>query len=551
MSGIPQSRKLNITPLSPVHMGTGEDYTPTDYIIEDNALYEFDQRALEVLPTSERQSLNTLLAGKATPDMLKNIQAFFYKNRDWLIPDAINVAYVSDGLSNLYQARVGRAANIESSGRQVQNNLEIQRAAFNPVNRRLYLPGSGLKGAMRTALLDSINQGTPLKGRENNRDLQTRLLKGSFDLDPLRLVQIGDCAWRGPENLNSAEILFAVNRKKHPVEKACVLLKSQAEQKNLNQMLECATPFRFRAFQGLLNIADMAGVKNGQNKLPKMQFSFGDIAAACNRFYRPIFDAETQLLKKRGYLDSKWRQTVQSLLDDPRISQQLENNEAFLLRAGRHSGAESVTLNGVRSIKIMQGKNKTDAWESEARTIWLATGDQQDKRYLRPFGWLLVELTKLDQEPPEWTAAKTLIGDHTELMQQWLLEVRTHQVTLGKKVKEARLQVEQRARINAQNEAVEAQQKAEEETRLAEMSPLERDIEDICERSPDNPAALLFNKLEDGLWPEKSDQLTVANRIKALWEEDSRWNPDFSGKNKKKVQQSKRCQTVLEYLSEN
>ncbi len=31
MSGIPETRKLWITPLSPVHMGTDEDYTPTGY----------------------------------------------------------------------------------------------------------------------------------------------------------------------------------------------------------------------------------------------------------------------------------------------------------------------------------------------------------------------------------------------------------------------------------------------------------------------------------------------------------------------------------------
>ena len=317
MSGIPETRQLWITPLSPVHMGTDEDYTPTGYVIDGNALYEFDQHALENLPDIERKKLDGLLNGKATPDMLKNVQAFFHRNREWLIPEAINIVRVSDEMASLYEARVGKAANIESDGKQVLNALEIERAYYNPADRRLMLPGSGLKGAMRTALLDAVNQGKPLNSisyfdkkenrqktrKETNRELQERLFKGTFSKDPMRLIQVGDCAWYGPSELNSAEVLFAVNRKKHPVTKNGKEVSSQAEQRNLSQLLECAAPFRFRAFQGSLNIADFGNAEKMSQQLPRFRFSFGEIATACNRFYRPIFDREVELLKKRGFLD--------------------------------------------------------------------------------------------------------------------------------------------------------------------------------------------------------------------------------------------------------
>ncbi len=486
MSGIPRSRKLWITPLSPVHMGTDEDYTPAGYVIEGNALYEFDERALEGLPEAQRADLRKLLGGKPSDAMLKQVQAFFYKNREWLIPGAVNVVQVSEEVAKLYAARIGKAANVESGGREVQNKLEIERAAYNSVDRRLFFPGTGLKGAMRTALLDCENDGNPLpqkyrdpKARDGsgiargaNNKLQKDLFKGSFETDPMRLVQVGDCAWCGPENLNSAEILFAVNRKKHPVEDEHGKPRP-AQDENLSQLFECAAPFRFRAFQGLLTVSDVGAAGERNHKLPHLRFGFAEIAAACNRFYRPIFEKETELLKKHGFLDTQWRETVERLLDDSAVKERLARNQAFLLRVGRHSGAESVTLNGVRTIRVMRGKKEKPVWEPEAKTLWLATGSHQDKRYLRPFGWLLVEMTEPDENPPTWPEAEALLEQYTEASSRWLEKVHACQAELTEKQRNAREQAELRAR----EEAEARRRQAEEERRKAAMSPEERQIE--------------------------------------------------------------------------
>ena len=538
MSGIPETRKLWITPLSPVHMGTDEDYTPTGYVIEGNALYEFDQAALENLPISQRQSLDKILSGKATPDMLKKVQAFFHKNREWLIPAAVNVVYVSDELARLYEDRVGKAANIETGGKQVLNALEIERAAYNLQTRRLFLPGTGLKGAMRTALLDAINNNRPLEKieyfdkrenrdkirKENNKEVQQRLFRYTMrDLhkDPMRLVQVGDCAWHGADELNSAEILFAVNRKKQLVQKDGVEVQPMAE-KGPPQMLECATPFRFRAFQGLLNIADLAGFYDRDNKLPCFRFSFGEIATACNRFYRPIFERETALQKNRGYLDTEWRETVERLLEDPGISRRLDSNDAFLLRVGRHSGAESVTINGVRSIKIMKGKGQRHAWKPEAKTVWMATGSRHDKRYLRPFGWLLVEMTEPEKEPPIWREATELLAVHSEKMCEWLSNVRSYQHDLSFKVDRAK-ELEMARKEKRKRELREEEDKA---LRYAALSDEEKqicDLKDLLEKdraagnkhpgSPLNEARLRL--LEEALtWEDSSLRKRAAEVIR-------------------------------------
>ena len=85
------------------------------------------------------------------------------------------------------------------------------------------------------------------------------------------------------------------------------------------------------------------------------------------------------------------------------IFQQIKAGNAFLLRIGRHSGAESVTLNGVRQIKILEGKGPDgklqSSYQSEAKTVWLAAETAADRSNMLPFSWVLVELQ--DNPNPE------------------------------------------------------------------------------------------------------------------------------------------------------
>ncbi|HHH38159.1 MAG TPA: CRISPR-associated protein Csm5 [Sedimenticola sp.] len=564
MSGMLETRELWITPLSPVHMGTDEDYTPTGYVIEGNALFEFDHRALANLPPAEKQRLAKILSGRASEGMLKQVQAFFHGNQEWLIPAAVNLVRTSDELGALYQARVGRAAQVEKGGHEVHNRLEIERASYNPIDRRLMLPGTGLKGAIRTALLDDLNQGSSLREMEyfdrrgkrnrqprNNREMQESIFKGSFATDPMRLVQVSDCAWQGASDLGGAEILFAVNRKKRPVQKGGTLVQSQAERQGLYQLLECATPFRVRAFRGSLGIANPAGKGISADRLPKFRFGFAEVAAACNRFYRPIFDAETALLRSRGYLDGEWRERVRSLLDDPEMAKRMADNRAFLLRAGRHSGAESVTLNGVRSIRIIKGKGEKAGYESESKTLWLAASDRNEQHHLRPFGWLLVEMGQANREPPAWPREEDLRRESAGDQRQWLQRARERQETLRRKVAALREAAETEARAAAERAAEEARKQEVEARRLAGLSPVEREMEEIIERERrNNPGAVLLGLLEAGHWEKAEDAVRVAEEIRSLWVAEKRWIPSFSGTNKQKRKQKARCEKVLGYLGE-
>ncbi len=186
-----------------------------------------------------------------------------------------------------------------------------------------------------------------------NQQLQERLFEGKFHTDPMRLVSIADAGWQGSAEKPACQVQFAVNRKRKPVIKDGKLLQSQAEASNLYQLLECVSPYHYQGFTGSLTLLNTQSVGQNNPKLPKQQlhWTVKEIAKACNDFYVGQFWQEFNAIKERDYLKADWLNQMEQLLDKD-LLKGLQNGDMFLLRVGRHSGAEALTLNGVRNIMI-------------------------------------------------------------------------------------------------------------------------------------------------------------------------------------------------------
>ncbi|MBP8282765.1 MAG: CRISPR-associated protein Csm5 [Chromatiaceae bacterium] len=462
--------RLAITPLSPVHLGTGQDYQPTGYVIDGGALHAFDSlTALEALPGNERVRLGRMLEGRPTADTLRQVQRFFYDNREALIAVAHHQVQVNPTVEAFYGERVGQVAQHEQGGQKVQNRLEIERTAYNPPTAEAILPGSGLKGAIRTALLNAVNDGRPLpaelrQDRQKNQRLQEQRFgytMSKLEKDPLRLVGLGDASLRDPAGF-ATQVRFAVNRKKDAVLMGGTEVDSQAERQGLYQLLECLPPLHPRAFEGSLTLRDTGGIDSP--KWPGLRLTFAEIALACNRFYRPRLESELKLLRSRGFLDNDWVQALNQVLAGP-LGQALANNRAWLLRVGRHSGAESVTLEGVRNIRIMRGPREQPDWLDHAKTVWLASDERLAKRQLLPFGWVLVEPWQDEEDLPAWPRTEYDAG-----IRDWKQRVQTRRDSLG--AQQAATRQRERERAAAEHQA--AQAAAECEAHLASMSAEER-----------------------------------------------------------------------------
>ena len=105
-----------------------------------------------------------------------------------------------------------------------------------------------------------------------------------------------------------------------------------------------------------------------------------------NKFYVPLLESEIKILKDINM--------QVPLINE--INQKFKgriNKTAFLIRLGRHSGAETVTVKGNRFIKIKLPDNQY-TYLDHATTLWLASDEAKpkDNNVLIPFGWAVMEV---------------------------------------------------------------------------------------------------------------------------------------------------------------
>ena len=133
--------KLKITTLSPVHIGTGDVYNPTNFVIDNNTLYEFDEVLFyKSLSNSDRQKLNTKL------DNWMEIIAFYKSKKEEAKAISHFECKSSDEVQKKYNTIINR------NGTKNTNQLEIYKTFKNPNTHRAIIPGSSIKGMLETAM---------------------------------------------------------------------------------------------------------------------------------------------------------------------------------------------------------------------------------------------------------------------------------------------------------------------------------------------------------------------------------------------------------------
>ena len=372
---------LSITTLSPIHIGCGDDYDPTNYVIDGNRLYTFDPvLLLRELPMKAQEEFARIVEGR---DSLRAIQSFFYRYKQSALKVGRLNANVAETVQVFYDSRIGQVAQREPGG-NVLSKLEIARTAFNPISGQPTLPGSSIKGAIRPAVMESLRQ---RQGFRKSRDMESEILGGSFSTDPFRFLKISDGTFR-PKIARKIQdgsvqhverrprVCLQVNRKKRP---------NQYEARgNVHTLLECIPANTPQAFAARWVVEQKAG-RGGQ--VPGLQLDFETVALACNRFYGERLQAEINLHSYTG----KWAAGMgKAMGPDGFLKKMADEGQGFLLRVGRHSGAESVTVNAPRSIKIMKARGQSPEYAEEATTLWLAADRKDQMDNLQPFGWVFV-----------------------------------------------------------------------------------------------------------------------------------------------------------------
>lgn len=135
--------KLKLTTLSPVHIGTGDVYDPTNYIIDENKLYKFDEVLFyKSLDVTSKKKFDTKINSN---DYMQIID--FYKSKK---QEAKSISYFECQVSSQVQTAYNKQIN--KDGTRNSNQLQIDTTFKNPNTFRAIIPGSSIKGMIGTAM---------------------------------------------------------------------------------------------------------------------------------------------------------------------------------------------------------------------------------------------------------------------------------------------------------------------------------------------------------------------------------------------------------------
>lgn len=380
--------KVRLHIVSPVHIGCDDVYEPTSFLIDEKKarLIEFDPiDFIKSLSLQDRQRFSDLcMQGNISSivNIYKFISSKQVKGRE---------VEIASGLLSHYKKVRELPVSDERKIRNEINQFTISKTAHNPHNNQPYIPGSSLKGSLRTAYLSQLakeqnvadcwDKYLPKSELKTEQDtyhfigkrkiadrLEEDLLKGEFDKDPFRMVKPSDFL---PVVDVKTKIVYVVNKKKE---------RSRHEAQGPFQIVEIIK--EGAVFEGSINIQQPE--KNAGIQKPIMA---KEILKSINAFYMPIFNTENKITKEIGagaVVGNKINEKFKDKL----------GNTTFLIRIGRHSGAEAVTIEDNRYIKIMQKRGQPPKFLDYATTIWLAseTREPTNNNGLVPFGWAVMEI---------------------------------------------------------------------------------------------------------------------------------------------------------------
>lgn len=482
---------LQVTTLSPVHVATGEAMRPGDYLVHDHQLYEFGRWGLSrSLTIGQRKELLNILDSDNV-DLPLQVQRFLAREAGSLCAAAEQMRPLLPGIAAYCQGRLGQQMQAGSGNRsRTINQLELMRqtgAEF----AEPYIPGSTLKGAIRGALVDIINnKKLPSVRLSNNfdpRELKSdqeekRILSyEKIEEDPFRFLLVGD-AVKAHEHAIELDY-WLVNRLR--------LAPKAGKEQNTNLQLapvECIAPLQSAALRLELRLKPepLSGCIK-KPELKAMLTDFSTLAKNVNQITLPEFLKELNWLTQNNIASEyayapqqSWVKAMRALLQDQQISQQLIKGEAMLLRVGKYGGAISKTVRGWRHIKRMAGKGERPTYHPDVMTQCLALPREKAITQGLPFGWILLQeahcqppyelLAPLYQ--PQEQQRRTQVDSWLQSRSEWL----------------------------QQRQAEEAAQQAREEAKAAEAEEQKRKAELKVSLSP---AGQKMMELEEGLTEAK------------------------------------------------
>jgi len=311
--------KLLLEILTPVHIGDGTYIEPYEYVIDD-LFYKIDLSKF-LLKLSKKEK--------------------HFRNKDCVI----FTSNVSEDIKNFYKGKID----------DPHNQLLIH-PFIRDGNRSPYIPGSSVKGSIRTALIfDLFDKRYIGKNKFRSDILEANLLKcerGWMDSRGNVSVTKGLNPQKDPfRGVKTVDILLSPNSTKiHKIE---TVIKKENIQPMDIQLIKETTHSEFTgnplSAQTEIRIDDELFDKN---KEIKEKISIEDIISSCKEFSGQIIDNELGRYFRRHQASN-----IYGRLKD--IWSGLQENE-FMFRLGQGSGYDSMTMNLKLFSKNIKTRKLTD-----------------------------------------------------------------------------------------------------------------------------------------------------------------------------------------------
>lgn len=374
--------KMTIRPLTAVHIGSGNTITPMEYTVGKsndgrNFFYRFmSEDIIENLTSKEMQEFNSLV----DKDNIVELRNFLGIRAQKTSKSWLYLSEVTNAFKSYYDTKIGSELN----------SLEIEECYRSPAKKAApVIPGSSIKGAIRTALLNSRvrnyanqNELSSLANRIQRFDSKFQQKVISYSKpndDPFRMLAIGDCefAAQGSQTVGSLVQYKPKNRYGSPFESIAIfaeLVMGALMGKNINAT--CSINFidelKTYTTPAYGTLKDKAG-----KKLVDKPCSMEEIIESCDDFYHKVFNAEWD----KFFCNAKEPSIYNTGTKMEELVDALQESNEHLLRIGRWSHVEAVTVENFRKPKNMRGYGNT-------RTLL-----DFDRLHL-PMGWCAFKIEK-------------------------------------------------------------------------------------------------------------------------------------------------------------
>ncbi len=336
---------LKFKVLSPVHIGDGKELEFFDYVIKEGKLYKI--YLYEFL-----SNLQGDLLSKLKEYQLKNyiieIRKFIRENID-IESYKEYEADVSDSVQRFYEQKFD----------DINNQLIMN--PFIRTDGKPYIPGSSIKGAIRTAVLNHLDKGNVdkfIKDKKNSKLYEGFIISATdkkdynytynMSKDPFRSLKIRDTELPS----GCTEFMLVSNYKK---------VNSDLEKTSITIIKEVIKPETEVDVEFVLD----------KNVKTKVKLDIDLILEASDKFYKEVLISE----KERLFKNNKGIKEIYEKIFD-------EVKGGYLLRIGFNSGFESITLKNYRDPKE----------PTKGNNGWGYSKDIVEDKY--PFGWIKVSRKK-------------------------------------------------------------------------------------------------------------------------------------------------------------